>query len=152
MYYTICFFEVALVSTGGFFDDKGKKMNLKIKKEELKEGIGAWIAAHTEVAIVSEDTAEVMTTEIDSYGDSIYCFVQEKDGGYVVSDDGNLLFKLDPGATDQELYQTAEDIALGAGFEFDQTHSMIYVQTDKKDVAQAIIKLAQLQLAISYLG
>lgn len=127
-------------------------MNFKIKKEELKEGIGAWVAAHTQIIKVSQDTLEVMTTEIDSYGDSIFCFVQEKDGSYVVSDDGNLLFKLDPGASDQELYQTAEDIALGAGFEFDKEHSVIYVQTDRDNLAQAILKLAQLQLAISYLG
>lgn len=127
-------------------------MGSAVKKEKLKKSIGEWVSAHTQIMSVSADTLEIATTEIDSYGDTIYCFVQKKSDHYIVSDDGNLLFKLDPGETDQELYQTAEDIALGAGYEFNKAHGLIFVRTDKVNLPQAIIKLAQLQIAISYLG
>ena len=53
---------------------------------------------------------------------------------------------------DKELYETAEDIALGSGYEFDEKHCEIFVDVDRKSVAQAAMKLAQLQVAISYLG
>ena len=62
------------------------------------------------------------------------------------------MFKLDPGETDRELYQTGMEVAIGAGFDFDEDTCEISVTTDKENLAQAIIRLAQLQVAISYLG
>ena len=44
------------------------------------------------------------------------------------------------------------EVALGAGFDFDDDTCEISVTTDKENLAQAIIRLAQLQVAISYLG
>lgn len=122
------------------------------KESYIKQEVAKWVAGHTDVLRVSPDTIEVATTEIDSYGDTVYCFVKEVDDYYEVSDDSHLLFKLDPSATDLELYQTAERIVLGAGFEYDEQSSEIFVTVDKENLAQAIIRLAQLQVAISYLG
>lgn len=125
---------------------------MQTEEKYIKQGIGEWVAGHTGVVQVDADTFEVATTQIDSYGDTVYCFVKKVDDYYEVSDDSHILFKIDPGETDLDLYQTGEQIALGAGFEFDESSSEIFVTVEKKDLAQAIIRLAQLQVAISYLG
>lgn len=127
-------------------------MNKELKAEKLKEDIGNWVSQHTGVIKVAEDTYEVATTQIDSYGDTVYCFITKVGDYYEVSDDGRLLFKLDPGETNPELYETGEEIALGAGFDFDDETCSISVTTDEENLAQATIRLAQLQVAISYLG
>lgn len=126
--------------------------SMENEEDYIKQGIGKWVSTHTGVVRVSDDTIEVATTQIDSYGDTVYCFVKKIDDYYEVSDDSHILFKIDPGETDPELYQTGEQIALGAGFEFDEDSSEIFVTVEKKDLAQAIVRLAQLQVAISYLG
>lgn len=118
----------------------------------IKKEIGNWVSSHTETIPVDKGTIEIATTEIDAYGDTIYCFVEKEKQTYRISDDGHILFKLDPGETDRELYSTAEEIAIGAGFDFDEKTCTISVTTTKDNIAQAVIKLAQLQLAISYLG
>lgn len=118
----------------------------------IKQGIGNWVAEHTGVVSVGDNTVEVATTQIDSYGDTVYCFVKDMGDYYQVSDDGRLLFKLDPGQTDTDLYQTGQEIVLGAGFGFEEDTCTIFVDVDKENVAQAVIRLAQLQVAISYLG
>lgn len=125
---------------------------MKLKAEFIQSELGNWVARNAAVIPVSSDTFEVATTEIDSYGDTIYCFVKQVDNLYQISDEGRMLFKLDPGASDQELYETAEAIAIGAGFDYDEKHCEISVTTDQDNLAQAIVKLSQLQLAISYLG
>lgn len=89
---------------------------------------------------------------IDSYGDTVYVWVKEDEDHCRVSDGGRILFKLDPNQEDMELYETAADITLGSGYQFDEDHCEIYVDVDRKNVAQAAMKLAQLQVAISYLG
>lgn len=120
--------------------------------QTLKSEIAAWVRRQTQVVAVSKDTFEVATNEIDAYGDTIYCFVKKEGANYQISDEGNILFKLDPGQEDRDLYQTAAEIAIGAGFDFDKQTCSISVMTDEQDRAQAIVKLAQLQIAISYLG
>lgn len=126
-------------------------MHIDRESQAVKNEIGAWLKEHTQIVPVSADTLEVATTEIDAYGDTVYCFVQKIGSRYRVSDGGNMLFKLDPGQEDQDLYQTAADIALGAGFDFDDQSCTISILTSPSERAQAIIKLAQLQVAISYL-
>ena len=123
-----------------------------MRTEQIKTAIGNWVESHTGVVEVAKNTYEVATTQIDAYGDTVYCFVKKEDNLFQISDEGHMLFKLDPGETDQELYQTAEEIAIGAGFDFDRQSCEISVRTDETNLAQAIVKLAQLQVAISYLG
>lgn len=122
-----------------------------MRTEQIKTAIGNWVESHTGVVEVAKNTYEVATTQIDAYGDTVYCFVKKEDNLFQISDEGHMLFKLDPGETDQELYQTAEEIAIGAGFDFDHQSCEISVRTDETNLAQAIVKLAQLQVAISYL-
>lgn len=125
---------------------------MKDEEKYIKQGIGEWVADHTGVVKVSDDTFEVATTQIDSYGDTVYCFVKKVADYYEVSDDSHILFKIDPGEVEPDLYQTGQEIALGAGFNFDEKSCEIFVTVDKQNLAQAIIRLAQLQVAISYLG
>lgn len=125
---------------------------MRLKQKDLQVAIAEWKIRNTGIVAVSDDTYEVATTEIDAYGDTIYCFVKEVVNYYEVSDEGRILFKLDPGETDPELYETAENIAIGAGYDFDEKDCSISITTDQANLAQAIEKLAQLQLAISYLG
>ena len=118
----------------------------------IKNGIGEWVSAHTQVEQVGNNTWSIATTQIDAYGDTVYCFVEKTGDLYKIGDDSHILFKLDPGETDRELYQTEMEVTLGAGFDFDDDTCEISVTTDKENLAQAIIRLAQLQVAISYLG
>lgn len=118
----------------------------------IKKGIGDWVSNNTGVVNVDNDTLEIATTQIDAYGDTVYCFVIDKGDYYEVSDDSHILFKLDPGETDADLYRTGAQVAIGAGFNFDEDSCEIFVEVDKENLAQAIIRLAQLQVAISYLG
>lgn len=125
-------------------------MNKENLDNYLKTEIGAWVARNTQVIAFDEQTLEVVPTEIDAYGDRIYCFVERTKDTYVVSDDGYLLFKLDPGAS-KDFYRTAEEIAVGSGFSFNDKNGVISLQTSKEGLAATILKLAQLQVAISYL-
>ncbi|WEV71538.1 DUF1828 domain-containing protein [Lactobacillus sp. ESL0785] len=118
----------------------------------LKKAIGDWVAKETGIVTVSADTLEVATTAIDAYGDTVYCFVQKQGTQYLVTDDSRILFKLDPGVSDTDLYQTAAEMAIGSGYDFDEATCAISMQVDQTDVVQTIVKLAQLQVAISYLG
>ncbi len=61
----------------------------------VKNAIGNWVSDHTEIEVMSADTLEVATTEIDAYGDTVYCFIQKIDDTYKIGDDGHILFKLD---------------------------------------------------------
>mgnify|MGYP001229225281 CR=1 FL=1 len=118
----------------------------------LKKLIGEWVADHTEVVVTDDGEYEVATTEVDAYGDTIYVWVKPDGAGYRVGDDGRLLFKLDPGAEDAELMTTAEEIALGSGYEYNHETGEIFVMVTEKQLAGAIMRLALLQTAISYVG
>ncbi|WEV40602.1 DUF1828 domain-containing protein [Lactobacillus sp. ESL0681] len=123
-----------------------------LDSEFVQKSISDWVIDNTKVIQVSEDTLEVATTEIDAYGDTVYCFVKSLTDTYQVSDDGRLLFKLDPGASDEELIQTATELVLSSGFDFDDVTNEISITIPKSELASSIMKLAQLQVAISYLG
>ena len=94
----------------------------------------------TKTIWVDDRTLQIATMMIDSYGDTVYVWVEEADDHCRVSDGGRILFKLDPNEEDKELYETAEDIALGSGYEFDENHCEIFVDVDRKNVAQAAMK------------
>ncbi len=114
--------------------------------------IGDYVAENTKVIWVDNHTMQIATMMIDSYGDTVYVWVEEAEDHCRVSDGGRILFKLDPNSEDKELNETAKEIAIGSGYQFDDDHFEIYVDVDRKNVAQAAMKLAQLQVAISYLG
>lgn len=126
-----------------------------MKQDETKaldREIGDYIAGNTKVIWVDNHTMQIATMMIDSYGDTVYVWVEEAEDHCRVSDGGRILFKLDPNSEDEELNETAKEIAIGSGYQFDDDHFEIYVDVDRKNVAQAAMKLAQLQVAISYLG
>ena len=111
-----------------------------MKQDELKKinhEIGSYVAKVTKTIWVDDRTLQIATMMIDSYGDTVYVWVEEADDHCRVSDGGRILFKLDPNEEDKELYETAEDIALGSGYEFDEKHCEIFVDVDRKNVAQA---------------
>lgn len=126
-----------------------------MKQDETKaldREIGDYVAKNTKVIWVDNHTRQIATMMIDSYGDTVYVWVEEAEDHCRVSDGGRILFKLDPNSEDEELNETAKEIAIGSGYQFDDDHFEIYVDVDRKNVAQAAMKLAQLQVAISYLG
>lgn len=120
--------------------------------EAFSREIGDYVAENTKVIWVDNHTMQIATMMIDSYGDTVYVWVEEAEDHCRVSDGGSILFKLDPNSEDEELNETAKEIAIGSGYQFDDDHFEIYVDVDRKNVAQAAMKLAQLQVAISYLG
>ena len=129
-----------------------------MQQEEIKNlnsEISQYVVKQTKIIWVDKHTMQIATMMIDAYGDTVYVvyvWVEKDDDYYRVSDDGRILFKLDPNEDDHELNETAEEIAVGSGYQFDENHFEIYVDVDQKNLAQAVMKLAQLQVAISYLG
>lgn len=123
-----------------------------MKKADLRSAIGEYSKENNVVIDLGQGSFEISSFFIDSYGDTVYCFVEPEGPYFKVSDDGRLLFKLDPGLEDQEFYQTAKEVIIGAGFDFDEETATISFITDQENLAQVIIKLAQLQVAVSYLG
>lgn len=126
-----------------------------MQQEEIKNlnsEISQYVVKQTKIIWVDKHTMQIATMMIDAYGDTVYVWVEKDDDYYRVSDDGRILFKLDPNEEDHELNETAEEIAVGSGYQFDENHFEIYVDVDQKNLAQAVMKLAQLQVAISYLG
>ena len=126
-----------------------------MKQDETKaldREISDYVAENTKVIWVDNHTMQIATMMIDSYGDTVYVWVEKAEDHCRVSDGGRILFKLDPNSEDEELNETAKEIAIGSGYQFDDDHFEIYVDVDRKNVAQAALKLAQLQVAISYLG
>lgn len=126
-----------------------------MKQDETKaldREISDYVAENTKVIWVDNHTMQIATMMIDSYGDTVYVWVEKAEDHCRVSDGGRILFKLDPNSEDKELNETAKEIVIGSGYQFDDDHFEIYVDVDRKNVAQAAMKLAQLQVAISYLG
>lgn len=129
-------------------------MHEQVNSEEqnILAEMGAWVTEHTQVCRVSGDTLEVAMTEKDSLGETIYCFVQKNENDYRIGDDSRTLFKIDPGASDEEIYELTSELATAAGFQFDQTSGEIWKQTDKEHLVEVIMAIAQLIVAVSYLG
>ena len=126
-----------------------------MKQDETKaldREIGGYGAENTKVIWVDNHTMQIATMMIDSYGDTVYVWVEEAEAHCRVSDGGRILFKLDPNSEDKELNESVKGIAIGSGYQFADDHFELYVDVDRKNVAQAAMKLAQLQVAISYLG
>lgn len=120
--------------------------------EELKKNGLNWFAKSVKY-IDAGDAIEVVTPLVSAFGDNIYCWVEQVDGIWRVSDDGNLLFKLDPGQYNGQLYADVADIAVGAGFEFDEETCEIFCELQEvEELPQAISDLAQLQVSLTYLA
>lgn len=99
------------------------------------------------------DAIEISTPLVGSYGDNLYAWVEKVDGYWRISDDGQLMFKLDPMQENWDFLEEAEEIVIGSGFEFDEDHGVIFGEVeDLSDVPEVVSDLLQLQIALSYLG
>lgn len=120
---------------------------------EFKNALQLWVNNHTHVLLMNQNTLEVETIYRDSFNESVYCFVEitakEK---FIVSDDGRSLFKLDPSASDVDLIATIGDISLASEFDFNLQNGVISAKADRQNLIDTIMRLAQLQVNISYLN
>ena len=120
---------------------------------EFKNTLQLWVNNHTHVLLMDQNTLEVETIYRDSFNELVYCFVEitakEK---FIVSDDGRSLFKLDPSASDVDLIATIGDIALASEFDFNLQNGVISAKADRQNLIDTIMRLAQLQVNISYLN
>ena len=110
-----------------------------------------WVKRNLDFYRIGESTIEVETPLIDAFGQKIYCFIEKLDDGYRVSDDGWLMYKLDPNQEDEDFYEAAVDVAVGSGFDFDEEINEIFQDVDLEDLPLMLNNLAQLEVAISYL-
>lgn len=110
-----------------------------------------WIKSNLQFYRIGESTIEVETPLIDAFGQRIYCFIEKLDDGYRISDDGWLLYKLDPNQEDEDFYEAAVDVAVGSGFDFDEEINEIFQDVEEKELPLMLNNLAQLEVAISYL-
>lgn len=118
---------------------------------ELKQKIINWLASNINVLIFDENTIEIATSQRDSLGEEVYCFVEKKETALKVTDDGRCLFKLDPSASDEELFESCAKLIWDAGFEVNPSTGVIFTEVDSEDLVPKISELARLQVAISYL-
>ena len=120
---------------------------------EFNDALQIWVNNHTYVLLLDQNTLEVETIYRDSFNESVYCFVErtakEK---FIVSDDGRSLFKLDPSASDVDLIATIGDIAIASEFNFNLQNGVISAKADRENLIDTIMRLAQLQVNISYLN
>lgn len=120
---------------------------------EFKNTLQLWVNNHTHVLLMDQNTLEVETIYRDSFNELVYCFVEitakEK---FIVSDDGRSLFKLDPSASDVDLIATIGDIAIASEFNFNLQNGVISAKADRENLIDTIMRLAQLQVNISYLN
>lgn len=128
---------------------KGKHADLN----EFNDALQIWVNNHTHVLLLDQNTLEVETIYRDSFNELVYCFVEitakEK---FIVSDDGRSLFKLDPSASDVDLIATIGDIAIASEFNFNLQNGVISAKADRENLIDTIMRLAQLQVNISYLN
>lgn len=110
-----------------------------------------WLQKNINFYRMDETTIEVETPLIDAYGQKVYCFIEKLSDGYRVSDDGWILYKLDPLQSDQDFFEAAIDVALGSGFDFDEEDGEIFQEAEQEEIAMLVNNLAQLQVAISFL-
>ena len=110
-----------------------------------------WLKSNLQFYRIGESTIEVETPLIDAFGQKIYCFIEKLDDGYRISDDGWLLYKLDPNQEDEDFYEAAVDVAVGSGFDFDEEINEIFQDVEEKELPLMLNNLAQLEVAISYL-
>lgn len=129
-------------------------MVVKISSEydNLKTKLIDWLATKTQISQFDDGTIEIMAPVKDALGDNIYCFVTQKTNSYLVSDDGRCLFKLDPSASDNELFEEAAEIAANAEFKLNDNNWTICTLTDKENLLESIMQLINIQVAISYLA
>ena len=129
----------------------------KIKKElacvNLQKEIAEWITTNTHILNFCPDTLEIETIFKDSFGETVYCFV-EKTGvdKYNVTDDGRALFKLDPSASDEDLIAASEDLIIASGFSFNVENGVISCECNEQTLAENIMQLGQLEVNVSYLN
>ncbi len=120
---------------------------------EFNDALQIWVNNHTHVLLMDQNTLEVETIYRDSFNELVYCFVEitakEK---FIVSDDGRSLFKLDPSASDVDLIATIGDIAIASEFNFNLQNGVISAKADRQNLIDTIMRLAQLQVNISYLN
>ncbi|GBG05011.1 DUF1828 domain-containing protein [Lactobacillus rodentium] len=110
-----------------------------------------WLKSNLQFYRMGESTIEVETPLIDAFGQKVYCFIEGLDNGYRVSDDGWLMYKLDPNQEDEDFYEAAVDVAVGSGFDFDEEINEIFQDVEEKELPLMLNNLAQLEVAISYL-
>ena len=110
-----------------------------------------WLKGNLQFYRIGESTIEVETPLIDAFGQKVYCFIERLDNGYRVSDDGWLMYKLDPNQEDEDFYEAAVDVAVGSGFDFDEEINEIFQDVEEKELPLMLNNLAQLEVAISYL-
>ena len=119
--------------------------------DEIKKKSINWVANNLNF-IEAGNAIEVATPLIGAYGDKIYCWIEKVDGYWRISDDGYLLFKLDPAQEDLDFYADAADVVIGSGFEFDEESGEIFCEVeDEEEIPQALSDLSQLQIALTYL-
>lgn len=110
-----------------------------------------WLKSNLQFYRIGESTIEVETPLIDAFGQKVYCFIERLDNGYRVSDDGWLMYKLDPNQEDADFYEAAVDVVVGSGFDFDEEINEIFQDVEEKELPLMLNNLAQLEVAISYL-
>lgn len=119
----------------------------------LQKDITKWITQHTKVLEFGPDTLEIETILKDSFGETVYCFVEKnQNGSFDINDDGRALFKLDPCASDAELIDAAADLVFNAGFSFNADNGVISCESDPEDLVKNIMQLAQIEVNVSYLN
>ncbi|QNQ80509.1 DUF1828 domain-containing protein [Lactobacillus sp. PV034] len=119
--------------------------------KEISQASFNWIKNNLEFYQMGESTIEGETPLIDAFGQKIYCFIEKIADGYRISDDSWLMYKLDPNQEDEEFYESAVDITVGSGFDFDEETNEIFQEVEQVDLPEMINNLAQLQVAISFL-
>lgn len=128
-------------------------MKDKCSSQLLSKMLAKWMNDSTHVLKIDQDTFEIETIFKDSFAEAVLCFVEKtRKNTFKVTDDGRILFKIDPSASDLDLIDAIQSISLGAGFDFNLKNGVISIEVAREKLVEAIMSLAQLQVNISYLN
>lgn len=128
-------------------------MKDKCSRQLLSKMLAKWMNDSTHVLKIDQDTFEIETIFKDSFAEAVLCFVEKtRKNTFKVTDDGRILFKIDPSASDLDLIDAIQSISLGAGFDFNLKNGVISIEVAREKLVEAIMSLAQLQVNISYLN
>lgn len=128
-------------------------MKDKCSSQLLSKMLAKWMNDSTHVLKIDQDTFEIETIFKDSFAEAVLCFVEKtRKNTFKVTDDGRILFKIDPSASDLDLIDAIQSISLGAGFDFNLKNGVISIEVAREKLVKAIMSLAQLQVNISYLN
>lgn len=123
-----------------------------MKLEKIKENYVNWLADQLKFNQWSGSVLQVENELVDAYGRKPFVLVEETADGYVVTDDGFLMYKYNPIGENEDLNEYLAGMVIDAGFDFDEEHGVIARKSSEENLPAVITGLIQLEIMVSFIA